>query len=76
MSSPKSIPSKISTSATTYTAGRSPQSKLHITALLLVGDLTVDGVSVSAVGPLNLSSPIICDQFETAVTEQVAYYEA
>jgi len=76
MSSPKSIPSKISTTATTYTAGASPQSKLHITALLLVGNLTIDGITVSAVGPLNLSSPIICQQFTTAVTEQVAYYEA
>jgi hypothetical protein len=74
MASPKSIPSKVSTTATGHKSSK-PRGKLYITAFLLAGDIVIDGVTVTAVGPLSLSSPIICDTFHTAVAEQVAYYE-
>ncbi len=74
MASPKSIPSKTSTTIARYTSTQ-PRGKLYITALLLVGDITIDGVTITGGGPLNLSSPMICDSFITTVAEQVAYYE-
>lgn len=73
MATTHTTPSTISLAATTYTPTQ-PRGKIYITALLVAGDLVIDGVSVTAVGPLNLSSPIACDTFTTTLPEQVAYY--
>ena len=74
MASPQSIPSKISTTVATYQSSQ-PRGRIYITAFLFAGNVTIDGVLVPGVGPLNLSSPIACGSFITTATEQVAYYE-
>ena len=73
MASPKTIPSKLVTDGTAVNA--SSKKKLYITAILIAGDVTVDGVTASSAGPVALPSPIICDSFTPAEAGQVAYYE-
>lgn len=67
------IPSKLnaSSSAVSASGGR----LIYITAIIKSGALTVDGVSLGTVGPINLSSPISCSTFNPASAGQVAYYE-
>jgi hypothetical protein len=75
MASPKTIPSKISGAAIKHEPSDAT-SKLFITALLKAGVLTIDGVgTISSLGPVNLSSPIICSSFTTTAAAQVTYYE-
>ena len=67
------IPSKINTSgdAVSASGGR----LIYITAILKSGALTVDGVSLGTVGPINLSYPISCSTFDPDTAGQIAYYE-
>ena len=67
------IPSKINTSSSVVTA--SSGRKIFITSILKSAALTIDGVSLGTVGPLNLSFPISCSSFNPASAGQIAYYE-
>jgi hypothetical protein len=73
MATPKSIPCKFNTAASQVSA--SSGKKIYITGLLKSGGLTIDGVSIGTVGPVNLSSPICCDTFTPTAAGQVAYFE-
>lgn len=73
MATPKSIPCKLNSAASKVSAASGE--KIYITGLLKSGALTVDGVSVGTVGPVNLSSPICCDSFTPTAVGQVAYFE-
>ena len=67
------IPSKINTSSSVVTA--SSGRKIFITSILKSAALTIDGVSLGTVGPLNLSFPISCSSFNPDSAGQIAYYE-
>ena len=73
MATSHTIPSKLVTDGSAVTA--SSKKKLYITAILIAGDVIVDGVTSSAAGPVALPSPLICDTFTAAAAGQVAYYE-
>ena len=74
MASPKTIPSKISTGTSAITPSTG-NSKLYITAILKSGNVIIDGVTASSVGPCAFPSPVICDTFTPASAGQVAYFE-
>ena len=73
MATPKSIPSTLNATATiTHSeAGK----YLYIVALLKSVSLDVDGGGAATVGPIALSSPIICTTFTAGAANTVAYYE-
>lgn len=75
MSTSKTIPSQINTTGTVTASNlHSKESFIYITAFLKsISSITVDGVSLSTVGPVNFSSPILCKSFTCAAGE-VAYY--
>lgn len=73
MATPKSIPSTLNaTAAVTH----SQQGKyLYIVAMLKAESLNVDGGGAATIGPISLSSPIICKTFTAGAANVVAYYE-
>lgn len=73
MATPKSIPSKINT--TTDQVVAAGDNRLYITAILAKANLDIDGSAANDLGPIQLSSPIICKSFDPASIAQIAYYE-
>jgi hypothetical protein len=73
MATPKSIPSKINT--TTAQVVADARNRLYITAILAAANLEIDGNTANGLGPIQLSSPIVCDSFNPSQAAQIAYYE-
>lgn len=75
MSTSQTIPSRINATATVTAQNlHNKESHIYITAFLKnISTITVDGESLSSVGPISFSSPILCKSFTCAVGE-VAYY--
>ena len=73
MATPHTIPSIIVPNGSAITAANG--NKLYITAILIAGDVEIDGVTATGAGPIALPSPIICNSFTPAAGGQVAYFE-
>ena len=73
MATPKSIPSTLNASTTITHSERGKY--LYIVAMLKAQTLVVDGGASATIGPISLSSPIICTTFTAGAANVVAYYE-
>jgi len=73
MATPKSIPSTLNATATITQSQHGRY--LYIVAMLKAATLDVDGGGAATIGPISLSSPIICKTFTAGAANTVAYYE-
>lgn len=72
MAEPHSIPSNINTSTSEISVDNSDN--IYITAILSQTDLTIDDSSLSSIGPVSLSSPLICKSVIPTAVGSIAYY--
>lgn len=74
MAEPHTIPSKLNTDTNAVTPDYAGDN-LFISAILIQGNVTIDGQLFASLGPVALPSPIICATFTASAAGQVAYFE-